>query len=75
MKIRAGEWDTQTNKERFPHQERSISRILNHPNFNDKTLANDIGLVFLAEPINIAENVNPVSISKRVTGIIILISF
>lgn len=64
LKIRAGEWDTQTNKERFPHQERPVDRLLIHPNFNDKTLANDVGLIFLKEPINIAENVNPVRHSK-----------
>lgn len=42
IKIRAGEWDTQTTKERLPYQERTVSQMVSHPNFNSKTLANDI---------------------------------
>lgn len=42
LKIRAGEWDTQTTKERLPYQERIVSRIFGHPNFNERNLANDI---------------------------------
>lgn len=42
LKIRAGEWDTQTTKERLPFQERNVQTILTHPEFHKKTLANDI---------------------------------
>lgn len=42
LKIRAGEWDTQTIKERLPYQERNVQAILTHPEFHRKTLANDI---------------------------------
>lgn len=42
LKIRAGEWDTQTTKERLPFQERIVSRIFGHPNYNERGLANDI---------------------------------
>lgn len=41
LKIRAGEWDTQTTKERLPYQERIVSRIFTHPNFNERSLAYD----------------------------------
>lgn len=60
IKIRAGEWDTQTVKERFPYQERDVARMVTHPNFNAKTLANDVGLLFLSQPVEIAENINTV---------------
>lgn len=40
--IRAGEWDTQTTKERLPHQQRNVKSIIVHDDFNSKTLANDI---------------------------------
>lgn len=42
LKIRAGEWDTQTTKERLPYQERSVKAVITHPEFHTKTLANDI---------------------------------
>jgi kallikrein len=42
LKVRAGEWDTQTTKERLAHQEREVNDIIPHEDFNSKTLANDI---------------------------------
>lgn len=42
LTIRAGEWDTQTTKERLAHQERRVNTILTHNEFNPKSLANDI---------------------------------
>lgn len=42
IRIRAGEWDTQTTKERLPFQERNVQAIVTHPEFNAKTLANDV---------------------------------
>lgn len=42
LKARAGEWDTQTTKERLPYQERNIQSIIVHPEFHQKTLYNDI---------------------------------
>jgi plasma kallikrein len=42
LRVRAGEWDTQTTKERLPHQERNVVSIITHPDFNTKTLANDL---------------------------------
>ena len=42
LRIRAGEWDTQTTKERLPHQERGVQAIVTHPNFNKNTLANNV---------------------------------
>lgn len=42
LKIRAGEWDTQTPKERLPYQERIVSRIFGHPDYKERSLANDV---------------------------------
>lgn len=60
IKIRAGEWDTQTTKERLPFQERNADRFLLHPKFNAQSLANDVALIFLKEPVVLADNVNTV---------------
>lgn len=91
LKIRAGEWDTQTNgkshtqrsflyifvqfsihsksnhqlhsipkisDEIFPHQDRYVRDYVIHPEYRRGTQYNDIALLFLAEPVTIAENVN-----------------
>lgn len=42
LKIRAGEWDSQTTKERLTFQERITGRIFTHPNYNEKSLAWDL---------------------------------
>lgn len=42
LRIRAGEWDTQTTKERLKHQERNVRRIVIFPGFHNKSLSNDV---------------------------------
>ncbi|XP_031633227.1 phenoloxidase-activating factor 2-like [Contarinia nasturtii] len=49
LKVRAGEWDTQTTKESRPYQERVVSAIHLHSSFNDHSLVNDIAIVTLTE--------------------------
>lgn len=58
--IRAGEWDTQTRDELYPHQDRRVVEIITHNDFNKASLANDIALLVLAEPFVLAENVQPI---------------
>lgn len=65
FKIRAGEWDTQTKKEIFPHQDRSVESVVIHPQYYAGALYNDIALLFLETPVEIAENVNVICIPKN----------
>lgn len=58
LKIRAGEWDTQTTKERLQYQERGVQAIITHPEFNTKTLANDIVRIF-------DENLSEIDCNKK----------
>lgn len=58
LKIRAGEWDTQTKGEIFPHQDRQVSEIIIHEKYYKGGLFNDVALLFLATPVELAENVN-----------------
>ncbi|XP_048485903.1 phenoloxidase-activating factor 2 isoform X2 [Plutella xylostella] len=51
LKIRAGEWDTQTSKERLPHQERGVREMVIHEDFRPKSLWNDVALLRLSEPV------------------------
>ncbi|XP_031632936.1 phenoloxidase-activating factor 2-like [Contarinia nasturtii] len=60
LKVRAGEWDTQTKDEIFPHQDRSVRDYVIHPEYHRGALHNDVALLFLAQPVDIAENVNTV---------------
>lgn len=58
IKIRAGEWDTQTMDEIFPHQDRHVSEIVVHEQYYKGGLFNDVALLFLSQPVSLAENVN-----------------
>lgn len=60
LKIRLGEWDTQTKDELFPHQDRNVRDYVIHPGYYKGGLFNDIALIFLDHPADIAENVNTV---------------
>lgn len=57
LKVRAGEWDTQTTNELYPHQDRNVKSIIIHPEYYKGALYNDVALVFLEEPFDLAENV------------------
>lgn len=56
--IRAGEWDTQTVDEPYPHQDRHVAEVLIHENYRPRSHFNDIALLFLDTPIDLAENIN-----------------
>ncbi|CAH1717475.1 unnamed protein product [Chironomus riparius] len=47
--IRAGEYDTQTTDELFPHVDYKVKNVVIHENFNRPVLLNDIALLFLEE--------------------------
>merc|ERR1719481_240183 len=49
LKVRCGEWDTQGETEPYPHQDRTISSINIHPEFNSKNLYNDWAVLFTSE--------------------------
>lgn len=44
----------------FPHQDRQVRDYIIHPEYYKGGLFNDVALLFLAEPLEIAENVNTV---------------
>ncbi|KAI5640770.1 trypsin domain-containing protein [Phthorimaea operculella] len=57
LRVRAGEWDTQTVKEIYPYQDRDVAKIEIHKDFNKGNLFYDIALLFLAQPMELAPNV------------------
>lgn len=58
LKIRAGEWDTQTRDEIYPHQDRQVAEIVIHEQYYKGGLHNDVALLFLTTAVDLAENVN-----------------
>ncbi|CAG9789679.1 unnamed protein product [Diatraea saccharalis] len=60
LKIRVGEWDTQTKAEIYPHQDRNVASVLIHEDYDKGSLKNNIALLFLAKPVELAPNVGVV---------------
>merc|ERR1711868_70785 len=49
LKIRCGEWDTQHQTEPYPHQDRQVSNLVIHPEFDGRNLQNDFAVLFVSE--------------------------
>lgn len=60
LRVRLGEWDTQTKDELFPHQDRNVREVIVHPGYYKGGLYNDIALLIMDEPAKISEVVNTV---------------
>lgn len=69
LKVRAGEWDTQTNNEIYPHQDRSVENIVVHENYHAGALYNDIALLILKTPFDITPNVDVVCLPEQGTNV------
>ncbi|XP_059056441.1 phenoloxidase-activating factor 2-like [Achroia grisella] len=55
--VRAGEWDTQTTKEIYPHQDRDVEKVEIHKDYNKKSLFYNIAVLFLSAPMELVPNV------------------
>lgn len=64
-KIRAGEWDTQTNNELFPHQDARVKKVVIHPDYYAGALYNDVALLFLDSAITLADNIDVVCLPRQ----------
>nr|XP_034837866.1 phenoloxidase-activating factor 2-like [Maniola hyperantus] len=60
---RAGEWDTQNTNEMYSHQDRDVSHLLLHPQFNKLHAHNDIALLKLAKPFVLGPHINVACLS------------
>ncbi|XP_017776715.1 PREDICTED: proclotting enzyme-like [Nicrophorus vespilloides] len=60
IKVRAGEWDTQTTMERISYQERAVAEIIIHEQFHPQTLYNDVALLILEKKFIDADNVRTI---------------
>lgn len=62
---RVGEWDTQTLNEPFPHQDRAVVDVLIHEHYTRGSHFNDVALLFLEKPVELAENVNTICLPPQ----------
>lgn len=67
LKVRLGEWDTQTTNELFQHKDFNVQRIVAHENFNAKTLYNNVALLILTEPATLGENIDVICLPPQGT--------
>jgi kallikrein len=65
IKIRAGEWDTQTENERIPYQERNIKQKIIHNHFMKGNLYNDIALLILDRNLAKTESVGTICLPEQ----------
>ncbi|CAD1477023.1 unnamed protein product, partial [Heterotrigona itama] len=65
FRIRAGEWDTQTNNEIYPHQDRTVQKVIIHEDYYAGALYNDFAILILSEPVNLIDNVDLVCLPEQ----------
>lgn len=63
--IRAGDWDTYNNQEIYDHQDRNVVEVKIHENYQRSTHFNNIALLFLEKPVELAINVNTVCLPPQ----------
>uniref|UniRef100_A0AAG5DIW8 Peptidase S1 domain-containing protein n=2 Tax=Anopheles atroparvus TaxID=41427 RepID=A0AAG5DIW8_ANOAO len=65
LKVRVGEWDTQTKNEIYPHQDRSVVEVVVHPEFYKGGLHNDVALLFLDSPLQLNDGIQTVCLPPQ----------
>merc|ERR1719430_2601266 len=58
--VRCGEWDTQTEGEPLPHQDRNVKEVVLHPEFNKGNLVNTVAILFLEEEFVLADHIDTI---------------
>ena len=58
--VRCGEWDTQTEGEPLPHQDRNVRLVELNPEFNKGNLVNTAALLFLETEFELADHIDTI---------------
>ncbi|XP_052745469.1 phenoloxidase-activating factor 2-like [Bicyclus anynana] len=67
LKCRAGEWDTEIDKEQFSIQERDADRFVSHERYFGASLLNDIALIFLKAPFDLGvPHIGPACLARGI---------
>lgn len=62
---RAGEWDSSNTKELLKHQDREVTSIVIHQDYNPGVLYNDIALLVLAKPFELEKHIQLVCLPSN----------
>ncbi|XP_055837944.1 phenoloxidase-activating factor 2-like [Episyrphus balteatus] len=68
LEVRAGEWESNSNAEPYPHQDRQVVEIIVHESFNDRNLRNNIALLFLETPFDEMPHINTICLPPAGTN-------
>lgn len=60
LKVRCGEWDTQTTNEPAPHQDRYVNKININPSYSNTNYSSDIALLFTTEEFVLSAHIDVV---------------
>jgi secreted trypsin-like serine protease len=58
LKVRCGEWDTQHQTEPYEHQDRTVSSLNIHPEFEARNLQNDFAVLFTSEEFVLSSHID-----------------
>jgi len=65
LKVRAGEWDTQTKNELFPHTDHDVQDLVVHREYYKGGLHNDVALLFLKSPVKFEQHISTVCLPPQ----------
>lgn len=65
LAVRAGEWDTQSENEMCPHEEKKVKNVIIHEKFTRHNLQNDIALLVLEEGMKISAFINTICLPPQ----------
>lgn len=63
--MRAGEWDSQTEKELYVIQERDVKEVIIHEDYYGGALFNDVALLVLDKPLEFTDVVGPICLPRQ----------
>jgi hypothetical protein len=65
LKVRCGEWDTQGDFEPLNHQDRIAEKVLIHPEYNKRNLANDVAVIVLKEEFILSQHIGTMCLPSQ----------
>lgn len=65
LRVRLGEWDTQTTNEILPHSDHEVADVIVHQIFNASNLYNDIALLVLKGPAELRIHINTICLPPK----------
>lgn len=65
LKVRAGEWDTQTQNELYPYQDIGVKSSIYHQHYYSGALYNDVALLFLKKPVELDHHINVICLPPQ----------